>query len=228
MEPAAGKGKGEQSSEKEEEEEEEAESDEETRMFTVSEKDGSLIATGKFVPGQFACPIVFTRRFPLHWRLQPNVALKYLTADVLRLFIVHNRPQMFVIERDNSIVYCKIYEEDVSADHDERLPFTHSPVPTESAYQSPVLERKTPTSRATGSTLSADTCRELVLEVHGIDLPDWIEQEFVGLVENRLISHITLNEIQQFFLRNPNSKPTMAVSYHCMMQSNFCKIDILF
>lgn len=226
LEPPAGKNQDEQSSEDEDDEE----TDEESKMFTVSEKDGSLIAIGKFAPGEFSCPVVYTRRFPLHWRLQPNAAVKYLTGDALRLFVVHNRPQMFVIERDNSVVYCKIYEEDVTtADHEETS-FTQSPVTTPSASQSPLLERKTPASRATGSILSTDTPRELVLEVHGIDLPDWIEQEFVGLVENRLVSHITLNEVQQFFLRNPNSKPTMAVSLHIYDNDNpmlFIKLTYL-
>lgn len=204
----------------------------------------------KFVPGQFSCPIVYTKRFPLHWRLQPSVALKFLTTDVLRLFTVINRPNMFVIERDGSIVYCKIYEESLSGGMDAEGGVGGSP---NTVYGSPThtLSGKkleddaqtlvafstdatatattpTPTPKRELSRISSTSPhprtssgprvsstsdkRELVLEVYGIDLPSWVEKEFVNLIENRLISQITLNEIQQFFVRNATSKPTSAVS----------------
>lgn len=184
----------------------------------MSDNDGSLVCANKLVPGQFSCPVVFTKRFPLHWRLSPNAALKYLTADVLRLFIVRNRPQMFVIERDNSIVYCKIFEREVpSEEEEESREMTLSPQAVsdgnnDGVIKSPGPERKTPGSKAASTGGAPDVARELVLQVHGICLPPWIEQEFVDLIENRLVSHITLNEVQQFFLRNPNSRPTPAVS----------------
>lgn len=181
--------------------------------------DDNEIDNATFTPGQFGCPIVYTKRFPLHWRLQPNVAIKYLTADVLRLFVVMNRPQMFVIERESSIVYCKIFEQEVGTwietEGEPATMMSSSPLATKSPMATPV-EGMTPSmtaNRSTStSTLGGESARELVLQVHGIDLPSWIEQEFVDLLENRLISHITLNEIQQVFLRNPNTKPTPAVS----------------
>ncbi|CEP07420.1 hypothetical protein [Parasitella parasitica] len=196
----------------------------------------------KFYPGQFSCPVVYTKRFPLHWRLQPNIALKFLTTDVLRLFTVVNRPNMFVIERDGSIVYCKIYEESLAgntAETERGSPNTvyGSPAHTLSGKKVAVeddartlvgfntseatapkreLSRIPSTSphprTSSGSRISSSTNdrRELVLEVHGIDLPPWVEKEFVDLIENRLISQITLNELQQFFARNSTSKPTPA------------------
>lgn len=64
----------------------------------------------KFQPGQFGCDILLTKRFPLHWRLQPNSALTILSNEVLRPFAVKNRPNMFVIMRDNVVVYCFLSE----------------------------------------------------------------------------------------------------------------------
>ncbi|KAL9552740.1 hypothetical protein MBANPS3_003625 [Mucor bainieri] len=233
----------------EEEEDDEEEEDE------ASREQGNVFghagvtpeSSEKFVPGQFACPVVYTKRFPLHWRLQPSVALKFLTTDVLRLFTVINRPNMFVIERDGSIVYCKIYEESLSgtgaADAAEGSPNTVYGSPTHtlsgkkvdddaqtlvafSTDTATTTPAPTPTPKRELSRISSTSPhpprtasvprvsthdrRELVLEVYGIDLPSWVEKEFVNLIENRLISQITLNEIQQFFVRNSTSKPTSA------------------
>lgn len=199
----------------------------------------------KFFPGQFSCPIVYTKRFPLHWRLQPSVALKFLTTDVLRLFTVINRPNMFVIERDASIVYCKIYEESLGMETEggspntvysspvntlsgkkmdddaqtlvafnttETTAMTPAPTPTPKRELSKISSTSPHPRTSSGPRVSTSDRRELVLEVYGIDLPPWVEKEFVNLIENRLISQITLNEIQQFFVRNSTSKPTSAVS----------------
>ena len=215
-------------------------SEDEDNIYTVSENDGSLVATGKFKSGQFACPVIYTKQFPLHWRLQPNVALKYLTADVLRLFVVRNRPNMYVIERSGSIVYCKIFERELGGGSSGKTDNTTTSTPTAAdisrspqSIASPTsgaipLHLKSPEERkgsksASTSSASTDYARELVLEVHGINLPLWIEQEFIDLIENRLTTEITLNEIQHFFLRNPNSKPTSAVCtfflyYTCLRQ----------
>jgi hypothetical protein len=64
----------------------------------------------KFLPGQFQCDMVYTRRFPLHWRLQPNAALSKLMSDVLRPFMVKNKPGMFVFAKDDAFVYCFLSE----------------------------------------------------------------------------------------------------------------------
>ncbi|RCI06178.1 hypothetical protein CU098_001117, partial [Rhizopus stolonifer] len=190
--------------------------------------------TIKFLPGEFSCPLIYTKRFPLHWRLQPNVALKFLTTDVLRLFTVMNRSNMFVVERDGSIVYCKIYEE-LLDEETEGSPNTvyGSPAqtisgkPTEDDAQTLVGFNSTtdstskhdiiknsstsPRSRGMSSNrVPSNDKRQLVLEVFGIDLPPWVEKEFVNMIENRLISQITLNEVQHFFARNTTSKPTIA------------------
>lgn len=213
----------------------EDESDEEGSNETVPEACNTIC---KFEPNQFACPIVFTKRLPLHWRLQPNVASKYLSTDVLRLFTVVNRPGMYVIERDNSIVYCKIHEETIDSES-ESSPNTvyGSPVQTlsgknteddnqtlvafstsESKRDLTKVSSTSPRPRGTNNSRPSSTeKREIVIEVYGIELPPWVEREFLNMIENRLVSQITLNEIQQYFTRNSTSKPTLAVSvifYH--------------
>jgi hypothetical protein len=213
----------------EDESEEETVSDEKPAFYSTASETNALgiEPNNHFIPGQFSCPLVYTKRFPLHWRLQPNVALKILAGDVLRMFTVINRPNMFVIERDSSIVYCKIFE-DVLLDDGLGSPNTvfNSPVSKieEDQPMTPSLtdiaprrelnrmSSTSPQVRGSSGTRNSNDKRELVLEVYGIDLPSWIEKEFVNLIENRLISQITLNEIQQFFVRNPTSKPTHAVS----------------
>ncbi|KAI9319087.1 hypothetical protein BX666DRAFT_1922985 [Dichotomocladium elegans] len=182
------------------------------------DEDDDAIRDAGFVPGEFSCSVVYAKRFPLHWRLQPNVALRYLTADVLRIFVVLNRPNMFVIERDNTVVYCKIHEQEIGSNSslmacNENLTSSpvssKSPAPPTEDRKGASANRNVPASTPSGSEGSSCS-RELVLEVYGIDLPPWIEHEFVELLENRLVSQITLNEVQQFFLRNPNTRPTIA------------------
>jgi hypothetical protein len=76
----------------------------------LSKSDVGDIAGKKFKPGQFECPMIFLKRFPLHWRLQPNSALNILAHDVLGRFAVKNRANMFVIPGQDGIVYCKLSE----------------------------------------------------------------------------------------------------------------------
>ncbi|KAI9019407.1 hypothetical protein CLU79DRAFT_888752 [Phycomyces nitens] len=184
-----------------------------------------LFPYDRFKPGQFECPVLFTKRFPLHWRLQPNTTLKYLTSDVLRLFTVTNRPHMFVIERDDSIVYCKIYEKSNQSPQDEsdRANKAQSAntstrqnvedglfTSTTSSIKQEFGRKPPPSPRNKALAMKPSESKELVLEVHGVELPVWVEKEFVNLIENRIVSHITLNEVQQFFSRNPTTKPTLA------------------
>lgn len=183
--------------------------------------------------GQFACPLLFTKRIPLHWRLQPNITLKILTSDVLRLFTVTNRPNMFVVERDGSIVYCKIFEEVVESNsHASPSTVCSSPGYTEktklvdddartvislNGEQSIKRDLSMQTDAAikkkasTNSRPAGIETRELVIQIFGVDLPNWVEAEFVNMIENRVLTQITLTEVQQFFARNTTSKPTLAV-----------------
>ncbi|KAI8390994.1 uncharacterized protein BYT42DRAFT_601943 [Radiomyces spectabilis] len=189
--------------------------DNEEKLAPMPESEEPLAAVPQFEPGHFRCPMVFLKKLALHPRLQPEVAIKYLKADVLQLFLVRNRPNMFVIEREGSIVYCRIFEQavPVPTSNDDEVE-GEKKVGKEQEDTEKVQETnggKTATTQAKQSSKSGGSEeRELVVEVHGIELPSWIENEFMDLIENRLMSHITLNEIQQFFLRNPTSKPTAA------------------
>ncbi|KAG2219749.1 hypothetical protein INT45_007788 [Circinella minor] len=269
-------------------------------MLSTSGEEASFTPPKKFRPGQFACDIIFTWRFPLHWRLQPNVALNALSSDVLRHFTVKNRPNIFVCMRDDTVIYCTLRETtvinhytdgtsiiDYSITTDEQqgstamrgtsphnslltnmgisdtsnmAAFSHHHSRTQSAQPTSTVEtataaysyshqqqqeyyssyhytgtvatntssrRTSPRSSPGGggklqSTNSiqlspeprkqarAVESRELVLEVYGVDLPNWISDELVDLLENRLMSHVTLKEVQQFLLRNPGSKLSRA------------------
>ncbi|KAI9288344.1 hypothetical protein BC943DRAFT_153411 [Umbelopsis sp. AD052] len=192
-----------------------------------------------FQLGQFACPLLYTKKFPLHWRIPINGAFKSLATETFRMFAIKNKAHMFVIERENTVVYCKLYEESAgNVNHmvtklkDIRTPSTiaaSSTVPstpisvTSSAAKEP-FSSGTPQQRGRvqsldGSTTEIDSSnskykaqdnRYLILDVYGVELPSWIEHELIEMVENRLMSHITLREMQQFLLRNPTSKLSSA------------------
>ncbi|KAJ3211664.1 KICSTOR complex protein szt2 [Entophlyctis luteolus] len=61
-----------------------------------------------FHPNQFACACVFSRQFPLHWRVKPYSALSALSSDSFSIFAITNRKNMFVVEADNSVWYFKL------------------------------------------------------------------------------------------------------------------------
>ncbi|KAG0169771.1 hypothetical protein DFQ30_003243 [Apophysomyces sp. BC1015] len=226
-------------------------------ILSTSEEEAAFTPPKKFQSGQFGCDIVFTKRFPLHWRLQPNAALSILFSDVLRPFAVKNRPNMFVCMRDNLVAYCFLSETTVThyavesesqADHDsgflrptspfgtslthvasdntlssshsraQHVNFGHGKSSPHGSGTSGGASPKTSPGRQ-DSNLSpsgskkagrAYETRELVLEIHGVELPSWISEELVDLLENRLTSQITLKEVQQFLMRNPNSKLSRA------------------
>jgi hypothetical protein len=188
-----------------------------------------------FQLGQFACPLLYTKKFPLHWRIPVNGAFKSLATETFRMFAIKNKAHMFVIEREDTVVYCKLYEESpgninhmVSKLKDIRTPSTtavSSMVPTtpistsSSAFKdgyssgTPQLRGKVQNSEVSSTEMDSSNAkykaqdnRHLVLDVYGVDLPSWIENELIDMVENRLMSHITLREMQQFLLRNPTSK----------------------
>ena len=79
-------------------------------LSTSGGEEAQFTPPKKFTPGQFSCDIVYTKRFPLHWRLQPNAALNKLMNDTLPPFLVKNKPGMFVISHNNAVVYCFLTE----------------------------------------------------------------------------------------------------------------------
>ncbi|KAI8997741.1 hypothetical protein BDB01DRAFT_902076 [Pilobolus umbonatus] len=79
-------------------------------ILSTSGEEAAFSPPKKFIPGQFSCNIVFTKRFPLHWRLPPNSAFTKLMNDTLPPFLVRNKPGMFVCSHQKSVVYCLLYE----------------------------------------------------------------------------------------------------------------------
>ena len=139
--------------------------------------------TRRFLPGQFACPIVYTTEFPLHWRVSLEKAMSHLKTNVLRPFSVQNTTGMFVVERDDSIVY-----------------FTLNNSSKHTSAVSLLDENSKP-----------EIYNSIVLQVHGLSCPIWIQNDFVPLIKSKLDSEVTLEEIQAFFSRNPDAKITKAV-----------------
>ncbi|CAO3632420.1 unnamed protein product [Cunninghamella echinulata] len=226
-------------------------------ILSTSGEEMALTPPKKFHPGQFGCDILLTKRFPLHWRLQPNSALTTLANEVLAPFSVKNRPNTFVIKGDEMVVYCFLSEGTVAhnVDNDSQndsdsiylrpgSPCGYSLQATESngdkslngtlggshprffnslgnpsPHGSPHSERTSPKTSPNkqDSNLSPSLkkynriseSRELSFEVHGVEFGNWIS-ELVDLLETRLLSQITLKEVQQFLTRNPNSKLSRA------------------
>ncbi|KAI9091450.1 hypothetical protein DFS34DRAFT_325544 [Phlyctochytrium arcticum] len=63
--------------------------------------------TGRFPYGRFACPVVFKRSFPLHWRLRPQQALNNIVT-ALEAFGISNRKNMFVFAAKGSVFYMRV------------------------------------------------------------------------------------------------------------------------
>ncbi|EIE85658.1 hypothetical protein RO3G_10368 [Rhizopus delemar RA 99-880] len=101
-----------------------ATSDNLVEILSTSGEESSFSSPRKFLPGQFKCDIVFTKRFPLHWRLQPNAALNKLMTDTLLPFLVKNKSGMFVISHKNSVVYCFLSEVNIMIPDNNLEPFS--------------------------------------------------------------------------------------------------------
>ncbi|KAI8095414.1 hypothetical protein BDF21DRAFT_373586 [Thamnidium elegans] len=83
-------------------------------ILSTSGEEATFAPPKKFIPGQFGCEIVFTKHFPLHWRLSPNSAFNKLMTDTLPPFLVKNKPGMFVISHENAVVYCFLSEVNIA------------------------------------------------------------------------------------------------------------------
>ncbi|KAG0251971.1 hypothetical protein DFQ27_008406 [Actinomortierella ambigua] len=78
-----------------------------------------LEITRRFQPGEFACPVVHSVSWPLHWRVKPGQALKSVASLVLNPFVVYNRKNFFVIESQDDgdenkvVVFLRLSEVEV-------------------------------------------------------------------------------------------------------------------
>lgn len=64
---------------------------------------------------------------------------------------------------------------------------------------------------STSSRSAGAKTKELVLQTFGVDLSNWVKAEHVSMIENRVLTQITLTKVQQFFARNTTSKHTLTV-----------------
>jgi hypothetical protein len=248
-------------------------------ILSTSGEEPTFAPPKKFLPGEFNCDIVYTKRFPLHWRLAPNAAYNKLMTDTLPPFLVKNMPGMFVCSHKNAVVYCFLSEVATSIHHGPTLPdsmnqsFLNSAnnvddsyygANPESPYGSSLVTsnnepevlgtsqsrirhhshvynkpspqgsigsdrqqfspRNSPSLTDTGGASASSPAaglrkqpsarhyegRELVLDVYGVEVDYYIIDGLVEMIDSRITSEITLKEVQQFLVRNPNSKLSRA------------------
>lgn len=253
-------------------------------ILSTSGEETTFSPPKKFLPGQFSCDLVFTKRFPLHWRLAPNSAYNKLMTDTLPPFLVQNKPGMFVCSHEDAVVYCFLSEvttmvhsstlsdsmnqsflsannaDDsnyymanpespyggpsssslaasaaITNDSDVALGTSNSrarypshvynnkPSPQGSitSERQQFSPRQSPSLTDAGASASSPIAgrkpgtrhyegRELLLEVYGVEMNYYIVEGLVEMINSRITSEITLKEVQQFLVRNPNSKLSRA------------------
>ncbi|RCI07190.1 hypothetical protein CU098_010732 [Rhizopus stolonifer] len=248
-------------------------------ILSTSGEETAFSPIKKFVPGQFSCDIVYTKRFPLHWRIAPNTAYNKLMTDTLPPFLVRNKAGMFVCSHENSVLYFFLSEENAvqqssatlsdsmnqsflstnnnnnnqddgyyaanpespygssllinNPNDSEVLGTSHctrvrhssyvynKPSPQESMSSQQFSPHHSPSLTDAGvpaispvggkkANLRSFEGRELVLEVHGVELDYYIIDGLVDMIDARITSEITLKEVQQFLVRNPNSRLSRA------------------
>lgn len=248
-------------------------------ILSTSGEEPTFAPPKKFLPGQFNCEIVYTKRFPLHWRLAPNAAYNKLMTDTLPPFLVKNMPGMFVCSHQGAVVYCFLSEVAATMHHSSTLSdsmnqsflsISNNPDDSyyganpESPYGSSLVTngnepevlgtshsrmrhhshvynkpspqgsigsdrqqfspRHSPSLTDTGGASASSPAagirkqpgtrhyegRELILEVYGVEVDYYIIDGLVDMIDSRITSEITLKEVQQFLVRNPNSKLSRA------------------
>ncbi|KAG5460965.1 MAG: hypothetical protein BJ554DRAFT_6921, partial [Olpidium bornovanus] len=210
-------------------------------------KPSMRVSAKKFAPGQFACPLVFHKSCPLHWRLKPNQALNSIASTVMHPFFVGNRKNLFVIAKCQSVFYVKLYEsgpgmlnnpaESDATEHasrrdsadrdemrDEMRELSSTPAagramstPSVGPYDAQPVFIPTQTNPTPKKYLAciptpkcSAECRELVMEVYGVDPVDKeITEDLVALLESRLTTNVTLSVISAFLARHVSLKLTM-------------------
>ncbi|KAI8611885.1 hypothetical protein BC830DRAFT_623332 [Chytriomyces sp. MP71] len=194
------------------------ESSDEEDEDEISSKDVSL-KSASLVANQFACPLVSSHKFPIHWRVKPLHALSTVISSIAILAIA-NRKNMFVFEAGGIIVYFKLSlsetevvhappsaeasrtpsVDDISASMESISISNASPM-----TGSPLTARKAPTivnPPVITSQKSADSSM-LLLEFFGVDGP-LVANDFVSLIDAKL-SALTQREISTYMSRNLTS-----------------------
>jgi hypothetical protein len=149
-----------------------------------------------FSYGQFACPLMFTKQFPLYWRFRVNQALKYLSR-ALQPLAIENRKNMYFYSKnkDDPIFYMKLSETNVDFESgNEENVRSMSP-------DSNQLDRNNSSSGFRKNS-NRNTEHSLILEVYGVDQPGKdITDEFCAMIEGKL-NLFTLSIMSSTLLRN--------------------------
>ncbi|ORX51512.1 hypothetical protein BCR36DRAFT_351388 [Piromyces finnis] len=149
-----------------------------------------------FSYGQFACPLMFTKQFPLYWRFRVNQALKYLSR-ALQPLAIENRKNMYFYSKnkDDPIFYMKLSETNIDFE---------SGVDDNGRAMSPDSSQLDRTNSSSGFRKNSQRNSEhsLILEVYGVDTPGKdITDEFCAMIEGKL-NLSTLSIMSSTLLRN--------------------------
>ena len=134
---------------------------------------------------QLACPLVFSKWFPVHWRIKPSVALQSIISTLEPLCITNQQNTLIFSE-----LFYMVFEH--SVDGDETLK-------AEASSLSFDFE---------GAPKISD--KGITLKVYGLDIPgNEIVVNFVKLVENK-IENLVQNVVGTYISRNPTARLTKA------------------
>ncbi|KAJ3399157.1 hypothetical protein HDU80_008215, partial [Chytriomyces hyalinus] len=167
-----------------------------------------------FVPGQFACPLVSSHTFPIHWRLKPLNALSIATASI-NILGISNRNNMFVFEEDGKVVYFKLSVKEVELDQSHVSIEVNHPALDDVASSSeplmmakgspktssPLIARK-PVGLGSAHSVAPQKPAEsvILLEFFGVD-GSLNANEFVTIIETKL-GGLVQKEIGTYISRN--------------------------
>ena len=177
------------------------------------DEEDSSNSNSLFKPGQFSCPVVYRKLFPLHWRLKPLHVLRNVMNSLVPLSI-SNRKNMFVFSSKRSVFYIYLsITEDVDKTNSPEVEKIIINTGAKESKESPKLTHS-PASRRSSTPqqsipfspipLKADFY--LCMECHGVDLPGReITLDFVSLIDSKINSSLQ-NILGALLSRNLASK----------------------
>ncbi|XP_062252253.1 KICSTOR complex protein SZT2 isoform X5 [Platichthys flesus] len=176
-----------------------------------------LAATMQFIPGHFACDVVWSTIIHIHPRLKmgPNIGVSraiQALRSVLNSFCVVNRKNMFVYQERStkSVFYLRLCETSLTgkySDVDGNLHITHSSGLFRS--QEPLFSEDFTGSRSSveGSRPVGQVDKHILLLVHGVgNAGPEITDELVKVLRKRL-DETTLDIITVMLVRNCKLTP---------------------
>lgn len=166
----------------------------------------------EFPDGFFQCELLKQWEFKLNRRVRPSQATNYLSLNALHPFSVINRRNLFVFAHDNQIYYLRVGEVQKFDDSRDDSYFDLNKS-LETLDLSNTDQTKSPQINPPSPGYSKKSGKQesnyLVLNLFGIDQPEWsVFDDFLSMVQNR-IDLLTMNLISVFLARNTNLKLTL-------------------